>query len=133
MEYRFLKSDQALARGVPSVQRRGAAMWQQAMMFTLLTAAALVAMSAHAQGAGTQADPSPQASAAPAAATPKYAVQDVERVFNYLDVNRDGKISREEAAAFKNIASHFDGADTNKDNVLSREEFEHAVNGNKPQ
>ena len=69
--------------------------------------------------------------AAPAA--PKYAAQDIDRVFGFIDANRDGKISRAEAAGFRNIAKHFDAADTNHDDLLSREEFENALNGGKPQ
>ena len=68
----------------------------------------------------------PSASATPA--TRKYAARDVERVFNFLDSNRDGKISRTEAADFKNIAKHFDAADVNKDNFLSKQEFDNALN-----
>ena len=81
----------------------------------------------------------PSPAAAPAAAGTatqpprKYALQDVERVFNYLDSNHDGKISRAESAAFKNIASHFDSADIDKDNFLTRQEFDNAINGFKPQ
>ena len=105
-------------------------------MLTLTAAAALIATAAHAQAANTATPPPAPvapASAASAATTPKYSAQDVDRVFNYLDTNRDGKISRQEAAAFKNIASHFDGADANKDNVLTHAEFDNAVNGRKPQ
>ena len=68
----------------------------------------------------------PSASATPASR--KYAARDVERAFNFLDSNRDGKISRAEAAGFKNIAKHFDAADVNKDEFLSKEEFDNAVN-----
>lgn len=53
--------------------------------------------------------------------------------FKFMDANKDGKISREEAAGFRSVARHFDEADTNKDNALSREEFENALNGVKPQ
>ena len=116
-----------------------------ASMLTL-TAAAIFATSAHAQPlepeAASRLAPAliqnpvtptivttpalPSASATPA--TRKYAAQDVERVFNFLDSNRDGKISRDEAAGFKNIAKHFDAADVNKDNFLSKEEFDNALN-----
>ena len=101
-------------------------------MLTLTAAAALIATAAHAQ-TDTAAPPHAPVTPASAAPSPKYSAQDVDRVFNYLDTNRDGKISREEAAAFKNIASHFDGADANKDNFLTHAEFDNAVNGRKPQ
>ncbi|WP_421954434.1 EF-hand domain-containing protein [Polaromonas sp.] len=115
-----------------------------ATMLTLSAAAALFAMHAQAQTtapaapapvqADAQAQAAPPAAAAPATpAAPKYAAQDLERAFNFLDANRDGSISRSEAAAFRNVAKHFDAADTDKDNQLSREEFGNALNGGKPQ
>ena len=63
----------------------------------------------------------------------KYAVKDIQRVFSFMDTNRDGKISREEAAGFRNIAKHFDEADLDKDDLLSYGEFENALNGKKSQ
>lgn len=67
-------------------------------------------------------------SVAPVATPPRYSQTEIERAFNFMDANRDGKISREEAAAFRNVARHFDAADTNKDNALSLEEFGNALN-----
>lgn len=61
-------------------------------------------------------------------AAPKYSAKDVERVFAFIDANKDNKISREEASGFRNIAKYFDAADTNKDNSLSFEEFGNALN-----
>ena len=55
------------------------------------------------------------------------------RAFSYMDANRDGKVSREEAAGFRGVARHFDEADTDRDGFLSSEEFESALNGRKPQ
>jgi hypothetical protein len=40
-----------------------------------------------------------------------------------LDVNKDGQISREEAAAAPRLAQRFDQLDANKDGQLTREEF----------
>lgn len=105
-------------------------------MLLALTVFVLVT-NAHAQ---PQAEPPAQAAsqaqtAAPAvpmlAAEPKYAAKDVERAFGFIDSNRDGKISREEAAGFRGVAKHFDEADLNKDGFLSRNEFENALNGGK--
>ncbi len=48
-------------------------------------------------------------------------------MFNLLDRNKDGSISREEAAGFKGVARNFDRADANKDGVLSFEEFAFAM------
>lgn len=63
-----------------------------------------------------------------AAAKPKYSARDIERAFSFMDANKDGKISREEAAGFRNVAKYFDAADSNKDGALSLEEFGDALN-----
>lgn len=93
---------------------------------TLSAAAALLTMgSAHAQ------TPTPQAPApvAPAEApAPRYTAGKLELAFNYMDSDRDGKISRAEAAGFRGVARHFDEADADSDNFLSRAEFEAAMN-----
>ncbi len=96
-------------------------------MLALTAAAALLATNAQAQTA----EPATAASAATAA--PRYAAKELERAFSFMDANKNGKISREEAAGFRGVAKHFDEADSNKDNALSREEFENAMNGVKPQ
>jgi hypothetical protein len=90
------------------------------------TAALLVPM-AHAQPAAS----APAAAAVPTAAAttePRYTASDISRAFSFMDTNKDGKISREEAAGFRGVARHFDEADTNKDNNLSHQEFESALN-----
>ncbi len=71
--------------------------------------------------------------AAPAAAQgPAYTASNIALAFTYIDTNKDGKISREEAAGFRGVAKYFDEADINKDSFLSREEFENAMNRSKP-
>lgn len=129
------RSPAQIKASAPTWQHTSHAKWLMAAMLTLTMASALFALGAQAQTTAPKGAAAVQPAAVTAAgpAAPKYAVQDVERVFNYLDKNHDGMISREEGAAFKNIASHFDGADANRDNMLSREEFENAVNGSKPQ
>lgn len=103
-------------------------------------AAALFAMSLHAQGAATPAAaPSSAASAAseaPAAElpapAPRYAANDLERAFGFMDSDHDGKVSRQEASGFRGVAKNFDRADTNHDGFLSREEFDTAMNYVRP-
>lgn len=89
------------------------------------TALLLFAASAQAQTPA----PSPAAKAAPT--EPKYTVAQIAQAFGLIDSNKDGKLSREEAAGFRGVARHFDEADANKDGVLSREEFENALSGEK--
>lgn len=76
--------------------------------------------------------------AAPPASTPEpaqgpaYTASNIALAFTYIDSNKDGKVSREEAAGFRGVAKYFDEADVNKDGFLSREEFENAMNHSKP-
>ena len=97
-------------------------------------AALLLALSARAQVADTPAAaaPSHAASAEATAPAPRYAAADLQQAFNFMDANRDGKISREEAAGFRGVARHFDQADADKDGFLSRGEFDAAMNYVKP-
>lgn len=59
---------------------------------------------------------------------PRYAAGDLARAFNFMDGNKDGKVSRDEASGFRNVAKHFGAADTNRDAALSLEEFSSAMN-----
>lgn len=98
-----------------------------ARTLTLGAAAALLAM-----GSALAQTPTPPAPVAPAEApAPRYTASKLEFAFNYMDGDRDGKISRAEAAGFRGVAKHFDEADTDRDNVLSRAEFEAAMNQSK--
>lgn len=101
-------------------------------LFLLVAAtAALLALEAQAQSAAPATPVAPTAAPASVAvaAAPKYAAPDIERAFAYIDSNKDGKLSREEASGFRGVARHFDEADINKDSTLSREEFHSALNG----
>jgi len=97
-------------------------------------AAAFLALgTAHAQvdtpapAASSGADPSQTPASAP-----RYSASELERAFSFMDSNRDGKVSREEASGFRGVAKNFDRADTNHDGFLSREEFDTAMNYVKP-
>ena len=59
---------------------------------------------------------------------PRYSASDIKTIFTFLDRNKDGKISREEAAGFKGVARNFDRADTNLDGSMSADEFALAMN-----
>jgi hypothetical protein len=74
----------------------------------------------------------PEAAPANAAPGPAYTASNIGLAFTYIDANKDGKLSREEAAGFRGVAKYFDEADVNKDGFLSREEFENAMNRSKP-
>lgn len=108
-------------------------------LVALATAAGLLASVAHAQPAtaapatppAVQAPSAPSASVvstAEAATDPRYTAKDITRAFGFMDTNKDGKISREEASGFRGVARHFDEADTNKDSALSHQEFKSALN-----
>ncbi len=107
------------------------------VLAALAAAAVLVATGADAQTTR----PAPSAAAAPQQAAdaaalppntpeppPRYGASDIKRAFDFMDTNKDGKISREEAAGFGNVAKHFDAADTVKDGALSIAEFDNALN-----
>lgn len=51
----------------------------------------------------------------------------IAEAFKRLDANGDQRISRDEAAAARGVARHFDQADTNKDGALDAAEFEAAM------
>jgi len=95
-------------------------------------AAALLALGAQAQDTDSPAATSGAAAAQVPAPAPRYAASDLERAFGFMDGDRDGKVSRQEASGFRGVAKNFDRADTNHDGFLSREEFDTAMNYVKP-
>ena len=102
-------------------------------MLATSAATALLALGAHAQGTDSPAAATSGAAAAQVPApAPRYAASDLERAFGFMDGNRDGKVSRQEASGFRGVAKNFDRADTNQDSFLSREEFDTAMNYVKP-
>lgn len=94
----------------------------------VLATATLLAPLAQAQPAAPSASPGAAVPTAAAATEPRYNAADIARAFSFMDTNKDGKISREEASGFRGVAKHFDEADTNKDSSLSAQEFESAMN-----
>ena len=100
---------------------------------TILTIFSAVLLAPNVQAQSSMPETPPANSVQPAAAlvAPKYSSADIDRAFGFMDSSKDGKVSREEAAGFKNVAKHFTAADTNKDDLLSRGEFERALNHRK--
>lgn len=111
-------------------------------LFAVSTAALLCSLGAGAEAidataaaasnsAGAAQAPASPLASSPASA-PRYTASDLQQAFNFMDANRDNKVSREEASAFRGVARHFDQADADKDGVLSRSEFDAAMNYVKP-
>ena len=99
-------------------------------ILTILSAV-LIAPNVQAQPAIPAASTANSVQPAATFSAPKYIRADIDRAFGFMDSNKDGKVSREEAVGFKNVAKHFTAADTNKDELLSRGEFESALNHRK--
>lgn len=121
-----LSSDLDFPFSRPSLQSR-------ARKLAASAAATLLALSVQAQDADSSAAATSGAAAAQVPApAPRYAASELERAFGFMDGNRDGKVSRQEASGFRGVAKNFDRADTNQDGFLSREEFDTAMNYVKP-
>ena len=109
-------------------------LFQTLRVFAFPAAALLLTMGAQAQSADLPATAAMPSSSAATGQTPapRYGASDLQQAFDFMDANRDGKISREEAAGFRGVARYFDQADTDKDGFLSRSEFDAAMNYVKP-
>jgi EF hand len=95
------------------------------VLAAIAASAVLVATQVNAQ---TEPPAAVEANKAAGITAPKYGAQDIERAFGFIDANKDGKISREEASGFRNIAKYFDVADINQDGALTLVEFGMALN-----
>lgn len=51
----------------------------------------------------------------------------IESMFNELDANHDGAISKAEATKMRGLPERFEAADTNKDSKLDKAEFSKAM------
>ncbi len=94
----------------------------------LATLAVGAALAAHAQTTDSGTPRPPTAQSAPSTGTPVVpGVQNRDLMFARADVNKDGKLSRQESARFPALEQRFDDIDTNKDQFVSREEFDAAL------
>ena len=101
--------------------------YPRSLILSLGTAAALLSAQAQAQTPQAPAPASIASAAKVEPAAPRYSAADLERAFNFMDSNGDGKLSREEAARFPGVTKYFDRADTDGDGFLSRDEFDKAM------
>lgn len=99
---------------------------------TVPTTSSSTTSAATAATAAPEPAPTPPAQEAPALEAPAYTASNIALAFNYIDANKNGQLSREEAARFRGVAKNFDAADTDKDGSLSRQEFDNAMNRSKP-
>ncbi len=106
---------------------------RQAPLLVVIVSALALGTAVLLWSAAAQAQTAPPAPAVASAPSnePHYTAAQIAQAFSFIDANRDGQLSREEAAGFRGVARHFDEADTNKDGMLSREEFESALSGGK--
>lgn len=88
-----------------------------------LMVAALLSSAAFAQQEPRSPPATPDASVQRPATPPAGAPVDVGAIFDKLDTNHDGKLTREEAQAHPTVLAHFDDADANHDGVITKEEF----------
>jgi hypothetical protein len=82
-----------------------------------------VTLASVALGASVHAQRTQRYDTTPSAQTPDPQPTSAEDAFRRADANKDGKLSREEAAAIPAVAARFDELDANKDGFLSLEEF----------
>lgn len=94
----------------------------------IIAAWAFGSAAAQAQTPATPPRPNPLMTAPAAAMDPPPASKaDAAAAFNRADVNHDGKLTREEAAAIPWLAEHFDEIDTGHKGFITREQYDKAM------
>ena len=88
-----------------------------------LAAASLLASTAFAQQDPQRPAATPDAAVERPAPPPAGPPVDVGAVFDKLDTNHDGKLTRDEAQAHPTVSANFASADANGDGVITKEEF----------
>ena len=68
-----------------------------------------------------------QATFGPAPPTAAQRAANIDAIFSRADVDKDGRLSREEAIRLPAVHERFDEIDTNKDRFLSRSEFDKGI------
>lgn len=61
----------------------------------------------------------------------EFSAANIALAFDYLDRDKNGSISRDEAAGIRGVARNFDRADLDRNNMLSRDEFTDAMKRSK--
>ena len=90
----------------------------------MLIASVTLGVAGGAYAQSTAAPAAPATSAAPA--TPAIDAE-ITAAFTKADKNRDGKLSREEAASLPAVAVSFDRIDSDKDGTVNKAEFAKAM------
>ena len=92
-------------------------------------AGAVQAQTAAPAAASPASPPSQMSSGSTAGAVPanKATAKEAEAAFVRADVDKDGKLSRQEAESLPELAARFEQIDTNHDGYISRAEFTKAT------
>jgi hypothetical protein len=88
-----------------------------------LVVASLLSSTAFAQQEPQRPAPTPNAAVERPATPPAGPAVDVGAIFDKLDMNHDGRLSKDEAQAHPTVTANFASADTNGDGVISKDEF----------
>lgn len=92
----------------------------------LIAAAAVCVLNILSAPAARAAEPTDLDKMPPTSAGMKQAPSTLE-LFNKIDKDQDGKLSKDEAKVLPAIAERFDELDKNKDGYLSIDEFAYAI------